>query len=870
MKSPRFPSPPRLAVWLAKRLERYQTNHAIIDDLHEVFTRMYRERGFIVASLWYWGQWLDAVIKDTLFNLKWGVIMLNNYLKIALRNVRKHKGYSSINIAGLSMGLAVCILIFLWVQDELSFDRFHENADRIYRVVKDVKQSNGDIKKDAVTPWPLGAALVEDFPEIKKHARFRNLSRRLITYESETGDRSFYEDGVCVADPSFLDIFSFPLMKGDPSTALTKPNTVVITEEIAEKYFGNENPMGKILTGNNRIDYVVNGIIKVPRNSHIRFDFLLPFEWRLRNTDWNGNWGINDFHTFILLEENVPVDDLEEKIYPYLLGQFPETAIRYRLQALTDMYLRSDYNYDLYGASKDTSFYIYAFSIIAVFILFIACINFINLTIARSSTRAREAGIRKVVGASRKDVMAQFFGESVFLTIISFIFALTLILLLLPLFNNLTGKALTLNPFANGVQGLCMLLIAILTGILAGIYPAVIQSSFQPVNIIKGNVIFGGGKAKGAIRKALVVLQFTCSIALIIGTLIINKQLIYMQNKNLGYSKDHIIYFTRRGEINEKYESFKEELLKNPDVFSVTTSSDIPTYTHHSTLGFEWEGMNPGANQISIYQFSVDPDYIKTFNMKLVEGSNFSKLMGTDKKGAAYILNEAAVKTMDLTGPIGKWFRFWGDKGTIIGIVEDYHFKSLHSEVEPLVLRIDHDWDWYVFVNIRSENILRTLNTIKAVYQRFNPQYPFEYNFLDEQLDRLYDSDHQTFQIFQYFTVIAIIISCLGLFGIAAYTAHRRTKEIGIRKVVGATIPDITLMLSKEFLFLVVAANIVAWPLAYFAMHRWLQNFAYRASLSVWIFILSGLLALAIALLTVSFQSIKAATANPVDSLRYE
>ncbi len=797
--------------------------------------------------------------------------MLKNYLKIALRNLRKYKVYSFINISGLAIGMAVCILIFLWVRDELSFDRFHKNADRIYRVVKDVIQSNGDIYESAVTPWPLGAALVEDYPEIKKHTRFYNLSRKLITYKSETGDRSFYENGVCVADPSFLDIFSFPLVKGDPATALTEPNTVVITEEIAEKYFGNENPMGKTLNSNYRFDLVVTGVIKIPRNSHIRFDFLLPFEWRLRNTSWNGNWGINDFHTFILLEENVSVKDLEEKIYPYLLGRFPETVTRLRLQALTDMHLRSDYNYDLYGASKNTSVYIYGFSIIAVVILFIACINFINLTIAMASTRAREAGLRKVVGAGRKDIIAQFFGESVFLAMISFIFALSLIYLLLPLFNNLTGKALTLNPFDHGVQGLYMLLVVILTGIVAGIYPAMIQSSFQPVNVIKGDVIFGAGKAKGAFRNALVVLQFTCSIALIIGTLVVSKQFIYIQNKNLGYVKDHIIYFTRRGEIGDKYDAFKEELLKNPNVLSVTTSSDVPNQTHHSTMrSFEWEGMNPGANQFSLYQFSVDPDYIKTFNMKLFIGRNFSKLMGTDKKGAAYILNEAAVKTMDLTNPVGKWFKFWGDKGTIIGIVEDYHFKSLHSEVEPLVLRIDPDWDWYVFVKIRSENIARTLNTIEDVYKRFNSQYPFEYHFLEEQLDSLYDSDHRTFKIFQYFTFIAIFISCLGLFGLATYIAQRRTKEIGIRKVVGATIPNITLMLSKEFLILVVTANIVAWPIAYFAMHRWLQNFAYRTNIGIGILIFSGVLALSIALLTVSYQTIKAARANPVDSLRYE
>ena len=864
-------SPPRFAGMIFKILLDDEAYRERTGDIEEIYLSICRERGAPLAKVWLLREVIKAIPTFIRESLHWRFLMFQNYLKIIFRILKKHKGYSFINISGLAISMACCILILLWIQDELSFDRFHENADRICRVVSEVKQSDGDTRQSATTSWPLGEALVEDYPEIKSYTRFYNLSRKLITFQSETGDRSFYENGVCVADPSFLDIFSFPLVKGDPATALAEPNTVVITEKITKKYFGNENPLGKKLTSNNRTDLVVTGVIKVPHNSHIRFDFLLPFEPTLRNTPWNGSWWISDFHTFILLEENVIDEDLEDKIYPYIQERFPESVTKLKLQALTDIHLRSDYNYDLYGASKDTSVYIYAFSIIAVFILFIACINFLNLTIAMASTRAREAGLRKVVGAGRKNVIAQFFGESVFLTLISFIFALTLIYLLLPFFNNLTEKTLTLNPFGNIMQGLSMLLIAILTGILAGLYPAVIQSSFQPINIIKSDFVFGAGKGKGAFRKALVLFQFTCSIVLIIGTLIINKQFIYIQNKNLGYEKDHIIYFTQRGEIGDKYDAFKEELLQNPNVSSVTTSSDVPTQTHHSTMkSFEWEGMDPGANQFQLYQFSVDPDYLETFAIELLDGRDFSKEFGTDRAGAAYILNEAAVKVMDLKNPVGKWFTFWGNKGTIIGVVKDYHYKSLHSEVEPLVLRIDPEWDRYIFVKINSSNVNRTLNSIKDLHQRFNPQFPLEYHFLDEQLGHLYESDHRTFILFQYFTVIALLISCLGLFGLVAYMAQRRTKEIGIRKVVGATIANIALMLSKEFLVLVVAANILAWPIAYFAMHRWLQNFAYRASLSIWIFFFSGLSALVIALLTVSYQTIKAATATPVNSLRHE
>ncbi|UCH94999.1 MAG: ABC transporter permease [Candidatus Aminicenantes bacterium] len=798
--------------------------------------------------------------------------MFKGYLKVTLRNILKHKGYSFINILGLAMGMVVCILIFLWVQDELSFDRFHKNSDRIYRVVKEQVQSSGEIFPVAVTPWPLGAALEQNYPEIINFTKFCTIGRRLITYKSESGDKSFYENGVCLADPSFLEMFSFPFVKGDPATALSEGHSVVITEEIAEKYFGNENPLGKTITSNQRYDLLVTGVVKnVPQNSHLKFDFLIPLEPTLKNTTSKGNWFINNFYTYILLEKNVSVENLKKKVYSYLQRLFPENTTKLKLQALTDIHLHSNYAIDLYGASKDTSVYIYMFSLIAVFILLIACFNFVNLAVARASTRALEVGIKKVVGARRKNLIVQFFGESIFLTIISFIFALILVYLLLPLFNNLAGKELTLNLFSNNVVGPALLLIAIITGIIAGIYPAVIQSSFQPTNVIKGNFIFGTGKpGSSLLRKALVVLQFTCSITLIIGTLVVNKQLIYTQDRALGYEKDHMIYFPKIGEMHSKYHTFKKELLKNPSVYSVTTSSDRLTYSVHSTGGFQWEGQNPDT-QFMLYHFSVDYDYIKTFKMKILDGRDFSKEFTTDAVlGKAYIINEAALKAMDLKDPVGKKFIFWQKEGSIIGVVKDFHFKSLHTEIEPLVLRIDPNWDQYVFVKLRPENITDTLNYVKEVYKQFNPKYPLEYYFLDDQLNRLYDSDRRTFKTIQYFTFIAIFISCLGLFGLASFMAQRRFKEIGIRKVLGATISNIVVKLSKEFLLLVVGANILAWPIAYFLLAKWLQNFSYRTTMSVGIFIFSALLTLVIAICTVIYQSVKAATANPVDAIRYE
>ncbi len=793
--------------------------------------------------------------------------MLNNYLKIIIRNIRKNKGYSFINIFGLAVGMACCILILLWVKDELSFDRFHDNADVIYRITEHQYDSSGDYFPVAVTPWPLAEALKDDFPEIVDSARLRILSGRLISYK----DKKFNEKDFVAVDPSFLKMFSFPLVKGDISTALTEPNSILVTEETAARYFGNEDPIGKVLAYNNNIDFKVTGVLKnVHHNSHVQFDFLVPFESSLREFGWADSWWDNNYTTYVQLAENTYVQHISDKVSNYLKKISSESRTKLIMQPLTDIYLRSDYAIDLYGHTENKSIYIYAFSVIAVFVLLIACINFMNLSTARSEKRSKEVGLRKVVGASRHNIIAQFYGESLFMTVISFFIALILVYLLLPAFNNVSGKLLSLDSMKDPAFLLGLLGIMLITGLVSGSYPALVQSSFNPVDSIKGKGLRLSSKSgKSLFRSTLVVVQFTLSIILIVGTLIVYKQINYMLNKELGYEKESTVYFIKRANLRTQYDAFKSELLRDPDIVGVTTSSDIPTYTVHSTTAFSWEGKNP-ETRFLIHQFSVDHDYVKTFNMNIIAGRDFSREFPVDETTQSFIVNEAAVKAMGLKNPVGSKFILYRNEGQIVGVVEDFHYKSLQKEIEPLVLRIDSQRDNYVFVKFRSEHMQEAIVSVRGIYKTFNPDYPLEYTFLDEAVERLYNSEQKTRKVFNYFTLVAILISCLGLYGLAAYMAQQKTKEIGIRKVLGASIMNIVTNLSKEFILLVFMANVIAWPLACYFMNLWLKNFAYRIDLSVWTFVLSGLAALAIALITISYQSIKAATADPADSLRYE
>jgi putative ABC transport system permease protein len=793
------------------------------------------------------------------------VEMFWNYLKITWRNIKRYKGYSSINIIGLAVGLACCILILLWVQDELSYDRFHAQTDDLYRAVTEFHKT-----EPAAHYWPvcapLAPALKEDYPEIIKATRLRRLGRgQLIKY----GDKSFLESQVCLTDPDFFEMFTFPLVQGDPASVLSNPNSLVITEEMAAKYFGLENPLGKTLNINNEYDFSVTGIMKnVPHNSHLQFDFLLPFI-RIEDfeKDWAvlDNWTLSGFATYVLLQKGTSLQEINHKIKDYIQKHVAKSKDLLYLQPLKDIHLYSSHiQFGIEGQGNIK--YVYIFSVVAFFVLVIACINFMNLATARSSNRAKEVGLRKVVGARRPQLIGQFFSESVLMALLSLILAVVLVELFLPAFRNLSGK-----PLESGFSGNINILLAIvvmtlITGFISGTYPALFLSSLRPVKVLKGRLKTEG---RGYLfRKILVVSQFSLSILLIICTVLISNQVDYMRNRKLGLDKEQVVYLPIRSELVEKYDPLKIELLKNTEIRNVAASSNIPTYGVILTLDYiTWEGKDPEDTRV-LHATSTGYDFIETLNMEMVEGRSFSEEHPSDEN--AVVINETAQKIIAMEDPVGKRLMLGDTELLIIGIVKDYHFKSLHSEIEPLLLINAPSLYRYILIKLDSGDIPGTLANIESTWKTFFPETPFEYHFLDEAYDRLYRTEQRMGTLFNYFTGLAIFISCLGLFGLASFMAEKRTKEIGIRKILGASVSGMVILLNREFIKWVLIANIVAWPVAYYAMSKWLQGFAYRTNMGVWNFALAALAAFAIAVATVSFQSLKAATANPADSLRYE
>lgn len=794
--------------------------------------------------------------------------MFKNYLKIALRNIKRYKGYSFINIAGLAVGMACCILILLWVRDELSFDRFHHNIDNIYRVIRQ-EQDTAEAGKDALTPPPLADALKEKFPGITHATRFGSWGRWLVT----SGEKNFYETRYKCADPDFFEMFNFPFIKGNPKNALINTYSVVLTEKMAEKYFGSEDPIGKTLNINKKFDVIVTGVIKnVPGNSTLIFDFIFPFRI-LVGKDLLGektgeNWGFNSFNTFVMLNQSSTARELAPKIAGIFKEHNEEDTDLALLQPFKDIHLYSNIQFDLDSVGDIK--YVTIFSLLALFVLIIACINFMNLTTAKSAKRAKEVGLRKVIGAKRPQLIWQFFGESMLMSCFAFLLALVLVELILPLFNNLSGKNLSLTPSGNITIYLGLVVITLITGILAGSYPALLLSAFQPVKTLKGasDVKTTGKNRTPLFRKILVVTQFTLSIGLIIGTTVIYTQLGFMRDKDLGINKEHIVYIPMAESVIEKYESIKKEFLRNPDVVNVSASLALPTDIGNSPGSPEWEGKDPN-NNMQIKADFVDYDYIETFQIKMAQGRSFSKEFPTDKD-EAYIVNEEAVRRMGLESPVGKQFSFWNRKGKIIGVMKDFHFRPMYYQIQPIVFKIFPDWFRVIYIRIKPGDIPATLESLKKTWYRANPGYPFEYRFLDEQFHQLYLTEERMGTLTKYFTVLGILIACLGLFGLASFMAEQRTKEIGIRKALGASVANIILLLSKEFTKLVLVATIIAWPTAYFTMNHWLQNFAYRVGIGWWVFVLSAGLTIIIAFLTVSYQSIKTATANPVEALKYE
>ncbi|UCC40625.1 MAG: ABC transporter permease [Candidatus Aminicenantes bacterium] len=807
--------------------------------------------------------------------------MFKNYIKTALRNLFKHKGYSLINILGLSIGMAACLLILLFVYDELSYDSYNENADRIFRVAGSFRYGGRDFDI-ATVPAPMAGVLIDEYPEIEDAVRFRQSGSLIVQY----GDNIFKETRVSYADPSLFDVFTIPLLKGNQETVLSSPNTLILSRNTAEKYFRDEDPIGKTLKIDDRDDYRVTGVFEeIPDNSHFHLDIILSMSSLpdSKNTFWlNMN-----FLTYILLQKGTDPKALEPKleniIIKYMGPQIEKFMGRsmeklaadgdmrgeYYLQSIKDIHLHSD----LLGEMEPNSDikYVYIFSAIALFILIIASINFMNLSTARSAGRAKEVGIRKVLGSYRKQLVGQFLTESMILSFISMAIAVLLVRFAVPLFNNLSGKSLEISDLASGSMPLVLILIPILTGFLAGCYPSFFISAFQPANVLKGQM--RTGVKTGPLRSGLVIFQFTASIILIIGTFVVYNQLHFIQNKKLGFNKEQVLILNNTYLLGNQVESFKNAMLSYPRIIGATVSGYLPIPSNRNVSSVFPGGKTSSEKSTSIQNWIVDHDYIKTLDMKILEGRDFSRDFSTDTSAA--IINQAAAQQFDWEEPLNKKLgRVTTTQGgisihTVIGGVEDFHYESLRNTIGPLVMFLG-DSNNMISFRIETEDISETIGLFSKKWKEFLPNQPFEYMFMDERFNDMYSTEQRIGKIFGVFAALAVFVGCLGLFGLAAFTAEQRTKEIGIRKILGASAPGIIRLLLKEFIILVSIANIIAWPIAFFAMSRWLRDFAYKISLSVWIFFLAGLVTLFIALLTVSYQAIRAALSDPVKSLRYE
>ncbi|MEP6614926.1 MAG: ABC transporter permease [Ginsengibacter sp.] len=795
----------------------------------------------------------------------------------------KYKFISFINLFGLTVGLTCCMLILAYIINELSFDKYNKKADNIYRITrlfKNPETGAPSLNLSTIAP-PFGPLLQNDFKEIKSLTRLYDNSPAPLRYEEKT----FNEPNVFYADEHLFDVFDVDVLKGSRQKALTGPFSVMLTEEVAKKYFGNEDPMNKVLKMNNQISLKVSGIFKpFPSNAHIHPAVMISFNTLEDSTVYGAkglreNWGNNSFFTYILVPDNFDPKKLEAQFPAFLDRHLKEEgATKFKpsqwtslsLQKLTDIHLRShtDYEAEENGDIKR----VWIFSAIALFILLIACINYMNLSSARSVLRAKEIGIRKTVGASRKEIIYQFLSESVMISWLAMLLALLITWLVMPWLNKLSGQQLSMNILYQTKILTAIFFIPFVVGILSGIYPALFMSSFQPVKVLKGLVKVGGGNI--SFRQILVTAQFAISIILIISTAVVFKQLNYMQRKSLGFDREHIVTMNYNAGLNDKFESFRNELLANSNIKNVSRSSRIPTGRLLDAMGSK---INRGDSLVpanaDIKFVSTDQEFLSTYAVKIVAGREFSKNFSTDTSG--FLINEAAVKVLELKSnedAIGKDMSYGSRTGKIIGVINDFHFESMHQKIVPLILVVPSSPDFYgrISVKITGANLPTAISHIESSWKRFLPETPFEYTFLDENFEKLYASEERQATIFTVFACIAIFIACLGLFGLSAFAITQRVKEIGIRKVLGASVSSIVSLLSKDFLKLVVIAAVIAFPIAWYAMNNWLQDFAYRINISWWIFFTAAVIAAFIALFTISLQAIKAAVANPVKSLRSE
>ncbi len=805
--------------------------------------------------------------------------MLKNYLKIALRNLWKFKQVTFINIFGLAVGMAACILMLLWVQDELSYDRYHENADRIYRISREWRNTDGEtsLHLGHVAP-PFGPLLENDFPGEVLYAERLLSDNPLITYEA--GDKQMVEDDFFFADSDMFKVFSFPMVQGNPETALTEPNSLVLTESTAKKYFGDEDPIGKTLNYENQVDMKVTGVVKdVPSNSHFHFNMLCSFitvENFYGREDLMSSWGSNNYATYLLLPEGYNPEDLQAQFPAFFdkhleayQGIPPSKSNFLHLWPLTDIHLHSHLDSEI-EANGDIS-YVYIYTIIALFILGIACINFMNLSTARAGRRAKEVGVRKVMGALRPALIKQFLSESLLVAVFSLLAALVLTQLVLPFFNDFVGKSLSLEMGDNFFVLLLLAGIVLVVGVLAGSYPAFFLSRFQPATILRSRKTPKGGHTY--LRAGLVVLQFTIAIALVVGVITIEKQLDYVKSKPLGFNKENLLVLPTSDEIYQKFESLRDQLLAQPGISEVTLSSRVPSGRLLDSQGATAE-VNGNMEDVNfrIADVHVDHDFLNSFEIDLAAGRNFDRNRTSDST-EAFIINEAALKAVGWASAeeaIGKKFDYGQRKGYIIGVTKGFHFESLHQSIAPIVFMITNGRANNVIVRVNQAAKDQTIAYLKEQWSYLRPGYPFDYFTISEQFEEQYTSEDRLGSVVQYFSLLAIIIAALGLIGLASYMVEQRFKEIGIRKVLGASVGQILLLMGKNFTWLVLIAFGVAIPLSYFLLHQWLDTFAYRDTISLWAFVAAGAFAILIAWITVGSQTIRAATSNPVDSLKDE
>ena len=849
-----------------KFLDKYTCN-SLSEDFETKYFSELKEKGILRTNILSSFRLINTAVMFFLESIIWSFALFKNNCKIVIRNIKRQKVFSLINIIGLSLGMLAAIFISLYIFDELNYDRFHSNSDQIFRL---------ENKNNITYPGPLAPLLKEEIPEISDFVRIYAPmmwgNKAVVSYNNQ----GFYEDGFILADPSFFKIFTFPFLKGDPETALDNISSIVITEKTAKKYFNNENPIGSVLTYNDQYDYIITGVIKdIPQNSHLKFDFVIPFE-NYNVTRSYGDikaWNNNAFPSYFLLNNNTDILEITNKINGVLKkhGKSLYSGGEPYLRPLTDIYLYSSSEYEL-SLNSEKLKYVYIFSALAALILLIACMNFINLSTARASHRVKEVGMRKVVGASRNNIIRQFLGESVLLTLFSLVLSSIFVYLLLPYFNMISGKNLNFGNFFNLKNGIILLSIVMMTGIAGGSFPAFYISSFRPIAILRGMTLSSRGK-KSAYRSILVTLQFIITISLITGTVVIYNQMDYIRNKNLGFDKDRLIAIrTYQGKkAIEEVPFLKKLFLENENIINVTLTSHTPGNSLWWRI-LKVEG-DKEKERRRIAILWTDHDFVSTYKIDIAAGRYFSDEYTSDSD-KYFVINEEAVKMIGWKSneeAIGKRVLIYrGTHKEIIGVLKDFHFMSLHTKITPIIFQIEPRRFFNITVRIKTDNVSSTIDFLRNKWKDVLPDRPFVYQFVDEDYDNQYRADMKLGSVMAHFAFLSVVIACLGLFGLVTFISEQRTKEIGIRKVIGATVSNIIMLISKYFINLILISNVIAIPLSYYIMNKWLQNFEYKAGLNIITFLVPSLFTLGIAIFTVSWQSAKAACANPVDSLRNE